>query len=177
MLLFGSNKGKVFKYLKIFRDMKEEINLDEEYEKYKHNKRWLVRVERTGLPQDSFDEQLGVKKDLLRAYGYDVLRARGERFLPLNECSGARITHVLNATYENAQSQIRKFGEAVRNSEEYRNLVGLIEAEQDLEGVDSEEAQERTATVMDRSSEYVLGELSRQCGSEVMGGYYVGNGD
>jgi hypothetical protein len=179
MLLLSSYNRKVFKSLLFMKSMARKIDLQEEHRKYERNMRFLRLTEKTGLPSRNFDVQIGLKKELLRAYGYNVLYAGGGEARELDECSPARLTRALYNVYENAKKQVAKFRETVRNSGEYKNLVELIEAEKEikagkLEG-DIEDIGERVAVSMDRNPEFVLAEVSRKYGREVMGGYYIDN--
>ena len=134
--------------------------------------RELVRaVEAEGISFQAFSSKLATKRRILRAYGYEYLQGKKEP-LRLSECSDARITHTLQNTYEYAKRRVEEFEVTVRESDDYRNLVGLIEAEKSLEGDELVTARERTGIVMNSAPEQVLSLLSEKYGRGVMGEYY-----
>lgn len=143
--------------------------------KYINNARFLTHLDRVGAPSRDKYKEIDKKKSLLRAYGYEFLYVKKGgtiRMLPLNECKDERISRAIIKTINNARKQAAKFeasaaGDANRTS--LVQLTNMLESEIGLSGDRLDESGERTGMIMDSTPDYILAELTRSYGSEVMG--------
>tara|TARA_Y100000310_G_scaffold163847_2_gene163676 strand:+ start:740 stop:1186 length:447 start_codon:yes stop_codon:yes gene_type:complete len=139
-------------------------------EKYRVSKAFLRRVDGMDFSWKD-DGSRETKIDLLRKFGYDVLKGKGKSLVKLDDCSTSRLTGALWNTYIAESNKVTDFEGYVKCSKRYEAISNLFESEKDLEGDNLEDAMERTSIPLNDASNMELELLGREFNVDLSGFY------